>query len=416
MVVDPSLIPKGGTMSKPNISLGEMQSMINAVQDASGHSVYGGSSIPRIVKCPASVKEGLMAGLKPESVYAAKGTMLHGHMERAFKSTDPREYILRQDIDIEDTALLLDAKDYVQEIIELHPEGGYEIKLEHNHSLASYGLPEVYGTCDVVIESVKRIDVIDYKFGYGVPVYAEENYQLISYLGMVVEYDPESRPNKEMHVHICQPPLQIFDDWRVDPQKLYEMILGDITDAINESRQPSPRYGPSVSACRFCNANMRCVERHSWLRKQANLIQQMSQNVSSITNEQWSQFLDGWEALKNAASQVEKFAMSEIMAGHDFPNYKLVAGRSTRKFKDEDAGKQFIVNRLGKKAYAAKEPPIISLSQAEKIDPSLKKDETWNEMVFKPEGAPKLVKTSDKGKAMTFGTAAIMSDIAAGKV
>ena len=387
---------------------------IKAVEEASGHSVFGGSSLPRIVACPASVGESLKAGLKPDSIYAQKGTVLHGWMEKSRRATDPSKYLLSQKIDIEDTVLLMDATDYVDQVINLHPDGSYDLELEATGSLGSYGLPEVYGTKDVRIESEHRVDVIDYKFGYGVSVYAENNYQLGAYLGMAVPYIEVPSNTKELFVHICQPPKNIYDVWQVDYETLYDMILRDITNAISNARSANPRFGPSKKACQFCAANMNCVPRHKYLREQQALVQSMSKNPSMIPNEQWALFLKGWPALKAAASHVEKYAMSEIMSGRDFPGFKLVSGRANRKFKDKEAGEGFIASKLGSKAYKA--APMVTLAQAEKIDPSLKKSNEWKDLIYKPSGAPKLVKEDAKGTAMSFGVRSVMDDIAGGKI
>lgn len=386
---------------------------IQAVQEASGHSIFGSSSLPRIIACPASVGEELKAGLRPTSIYAEKGTELHAWTENALKSDDPHKYIYDQNIDIEDTAYIIDAVEYVQSILVLHPPGAV-MELEAKGSLQSYGLPEVFGTMDVVIKSDMRTDVIDHKFGHGVAVYADRNYQLVSYLGMSVPFIPTPDKDHELYVHINQPPLQIYDAWRVDWDVLYQMILGDITDAIAKARSDDPPFGPSAKGCRFCNANMGCSARHKALMTQAALVQQMAKNPGVVPNEKWAVFLEAAESLKAAIKQVEEHAVTEIQSGNEFPGFKLIGGRSNRKFVDEEAGKKFMEKHLGKKAFKPAE--FISLAQAEKIDKNLKKDEDWNSLIHKPPGKPKLVKESAKGTALVYGTAGIMNQIAKGEL
>jgi len=386
---------------------------IKAVEAASGHSVFGSSSLPRIIDCPASVGEELKAGLKPTSIFAAKGTELHAWTEKALPQADPYAYIHKQDIDIEDMTYILDAIAYVQKIFELHPSDAV-MELELGGSLASYGLPEVYGTMDVVIRSRYRTDVIDHKFGHGVAVYAKENYQLVSYLGMAVPFEAVPPSDHELYVHINQPPLNIYDEWRVDWDVMYQMILGDVTDAIAQARSDNPPFGPTVKACKFCNANMGCAPRHKALQKQAALVQEMARNPSVVPNEKWAAFLEAAESLKSAIPQVEKYAVSEIQSGNPFPGFKLIAGRANRKFVDEEAGQKFMAARLGRKAYKPQE--YITLAQAEKLDKDLKKNDDWNNLIHKPQGKPKLVKESAKGTALVYGTAGIMDQIAKGEL
>ncbi len=386
------------------------EKQIKAVQEASGHSVFGSSSLPRIISCPASVGMELRAGLRPSSPYAQKGTELHEITEKALRSDDPEKYIYSlKALSVEDTAYVLDAVNYVYEILAKHPEGAV-MELEAGGSLGSYGIPDVYGTMDVVIKSALRTDVIDHKFGHGVAVYAEKNYQLTSYLGMAVPFVSTPDSEHELYVHINQPPLNIYDEWRVDWDILYQMILGDITDAIAQAKADDPPFGPSTKACRFCNANMGCKERHSALMGQAKMISQMSNNPGQIPNEKWAEFLEAADALKTAISQVEKHAVTEIQKGNDFPGFKLISGRSNRKFMDEATAHEYMRKRLGKRAFQPEK--FISLAQAEKIDKSLKKDETWTGMIHKPNGKPKLVSAGAKGEALVYGVRSIMDEMA----
>ena len=383
---------------------------IKAVQEASGHSVFGSSSLPRILSCPASVGMELRAGLRPSSPYAQKGTELHEITERALRSDDPQKYVYSlNDLSIEDGAYVLDAVNYVYEILAKHPDDAI-MELEAAGSLVSYGIPDVYGTMDVVIKSALRTDVIDHKFGHGVAVYAEKNYQLTSYLGMAVPFVPTPDSEHELYVHINQPPLNIYDDWRVDWDTLYQMILGDITDAITQAKSDDPPFGPSTKACRFCNANMGCKDRHSALMSQSKMISQMSKNPGNIPNEKWAEFLEAADSLTAAIKHVKDHAETEIQKGNDFPGFKLISGRSNRKFMDPETAQAYMEKRLGRKAFKPQE--FISLAQAEKVDKSLKKDETWTGMIHKPKGKPKLVAASAKGEALVYGVRSIMDDIA----
>ena len=367
-----------------------------------------------------------------------KGTELHLVTEKALRAKNSEKYIYSTDLSIEDTSYVLDAVEYVYSIAAKHPgplvtmapnadgkyskatidllvaEGKTVMLLEAGGNLASYGIPENYGTGDVIIKSLLRTDAIDHKFGHGVAVYAEKNYQLVSYLGMAVPFIATPDSDHELYVHINQPTKNIYDEWRVGWDVLYQMILGDITDAITKAKSDDPPYGPSTKACRFCNANMQCKERHNKLMNQATMISQMATDPCNIPNEKWASFLENAEALRTAISQVEKHAESELQKGNEFPGFKMISGRSNRKFVDEESANVWMEKRLGKKAH--KPVAFISLAQAEKVDKSLKGNETWGGMIYKPDGKAKLVRESAKGTAIEYGVKGIMADIAAGKV
>ena len=412
---------------------------VKAVEAATGHSLFGGSSLPRIVDCPASVSMQLKAGLKPASIYAERGTLLHKKSEIAARQLDPREYIHSQVLTVEDTVYVLDALDYVQSVVEKHSgkgisipvpdangeydmaaimlmvESGYIVMLlEFTGSLESYGIPESYGSADVVIISLSRTDVIDYKFGHGVAVYAKDNHQLVAYLAMVVPYTEHPDKDHKLYVHINQPTLGIYDEWRVEWDTMYKMILGDVADAVALAKGENPPFGPTVKACRFCDAKMICKERHNSLMAQARMIREMAKNPARIPNEKWADFLSAAESLKVAISDVEKHAVTEIMKGNDFPGFKLVAGRANRVFLDEEEAHRIMEKRLGKRAKGP--APYISLAQAEKLDPGLTKDPNWIKLVHKPTGKPKLVRKEDPGKALVYGVKGVMDQMAKGEI
>lgn len=102
------------------------------------------------------------------------------------------------------------------------------------------------------------------------------------------------------------------------------------------------------------------------------------------------------------------------MSGREFPGFKLVSGRSIRRFYDQAEGEKYIISKLGARAYKPKE--VVSLAMAEKLDKTLKKDEKWQELVYKPEGAPKLVQEHEAGKPIAYGVQGMMNDIASGKL
>jgi hypothetical protein len=296
-----------------------------------------------------------------------------------------------------------------------HPKGeDITILLEEHGSLQSYGLPEVYGTMDVQIKSSKRIDVIDWKFGHGVTVSVKDNVQCISYLGMAYPYTEEPDNDMRKFVHIVQPPKNIFEEEEISNDKLYNTILGAITNAINEARSNSPAYNPSIKACKFCGANMRCFARHKWLQEQAKAVQTLANDPAYVSNEKWALYLQAAEAVQDAISKIKSHAMSEIMAGRNFPGYKIVCGRANRKFVDEEKGKAFIIKKLGSKAYKPSE--LVTLVQAEKINRTLKNDPEWGELIYTPIGSPSLVPVSEPGKAMVYGTKSIFDSIASGKI
>jgi hypothetical protein len=381
--------------------------------------MFGASSLPRIIKCPASVQESLKNPVQPSSPAAEQGTILHDIIATALKSNNPADYIHQTSLSLEDTAYLLDCWDFIGTLPASNADDRY---IEVQGSLTEYDLPEVWGTADYVQVSPYgsegvRMDVIDWKFGHGVPVHAKKNYQLVAYLGMATSHlFSQTKQLPEMWVHICQPPLGIFESWKVEPAELEQMILGDITDAIRMAKSSNPPYNPSKYTCIFCGGKHTCPARKKYLKESMQMITKAAQSPSELgkDNAFWAEFLDRAEVVKQAIRKVEEYAIEELKAGRPVGDYKLVEGRATRKFIDPEAGKQFIINRLEDKAWKPRE--VVSLAQAEKIDRTLKSDPDWQNLIYKPSGKLKLAAGTDKRPAVTTTVSDVMYKLASGRM
>jgi hypothetical protein len=123
-------------------------------------------------------------------------------------------------------------------------------------------------------------------------------------------------------------------------------------------------------------------------------------NPAVKTQDEWVRLLQAADDIQQAIKDCRAYATREIMSTRGFPGFKLVAGRSNRVFKDKAVGNDYIKTHLGDKAY--KKPEFISLAQAEKVKPGLKKSDVWKDMITKPTGKPVLVKNSDKRAALQF--------------
>lgn len=374
---------------------------IKMLEQSTGHSVFGPSSLKRIMLCPGSVTASLHAPIPEESEYAAEGTLLHSYCEDAMtkRPDNPILYVNEQDWTSERKVLVIDALNYVLDIMDKHA-GEVTVGLEAKGTLTEWGLPEIYGTMDVVIKSDSRIDVIDYKFGFGIQVFAENNPQCAAYLASQVPFDNGSRPLQKLYTHINQPTLNHYDDWEVPWEDLCSLILVDIHEALKEAKSVNPRYTPSMEACRWCNAKMFCDHRKVSVKEKAQMVAKAARNPANIRKEDWKKFLDAADDLQQAIKDVRLYAHSEIKSGRGFPGYKLVAGRSQRKFLDDAKGKALILENLNEsEAYVKK---LISLAQAEKKVPGLKKNEEWTGNIIKPTGKPVLVPEQDKREALEF--------------
>jgi hypothetical protein len=141
-------------------------------------SIVGGSTAKRVINCPASVKLAAAMPPKPSSRYADKGTLLHNAMA-VILGPDPQipEQLLgmtyeQEEIDIDDIDDKL--KVALAALDELDPLKEGDIAVEQR---VEFGLPGVFGSCDLLMRAEDTAIVLDWKFGDGVPVEAEGNEQ-----------------------------------------------------------------------------------------------------------------------------------------------------------------------------------------------------------------------------------------------
>ena len=375
---------------------------LDAWYKKTGHSLFGPSSLSRAILCNAAAQETLDAPEEEPSEFAAHGTMLHEKCEFCMKKAPKAPLMMAGMLDLEeeDMGFVHDALEYVMDVKERHLEEP-TIRLEAEVSLVSWDLEEVEGTADVIIESSQRIDVLDYKFGRGIQVFAENNPQCFAYLGGAVRYQLNGS-QQDMYVHIVQPPLNHYDCVEVSWDELSTKILEEIRPAVQASRRADAQYGPCMEACRWCNAKMICDARREHIKQVAAKVQRAAASPTMVAKRDWKEILDGSDDLTQAIKDVHKFAQAEIKSGRGFDGYKMVAGRSKRVFVNQAEGEAYILKTLGEeKAYAPAK--MISLAQAEKKATKLKKDPKWKKLITKPTGKPLLVSEKDPRPALEYG-------------
>ena len=356
------------------------------------HSQFSPSSMYRIIACPASVKEASFVPIQPPSSYADKGTLLHDAVTKVFDE-GPSAFKKYQ-LESADRGYVEECIDYFH-ILKATCGNNIDVFQEKKFTLASWGVPEVWGTSDKGIHDHDNahLHVIDWKFGHGVIVHAKDNEQLLTYAAGVVGYPPYV---EQITIHVVQPPLDHFDTFTCDADYLKKFVFDRMVPAIEEAKTSSPRYVPGQKQCRFCPASVRCQERYRSVMKQAAQVFKTYSAIPQVTNEQIGRALEDLKEVETYAKQLKIFAQTELASGRPVLGWKLVSGRSTRKWRDEKEAAEFLEGR----EIDCWETTLISPSQAEKLDRMLKKDEDFAALVDKPPGKPQLADEKDKRPAL----------------
>lgn len=261
--------------------------------------------------------------------------------------------------------------------------------------------PQDKGHVDYLLfqHTLNRIDVVDFKYGAGVKVRADHNKQMSVYARSAIEeYDLDGwvRDDTLIRLHIFQPRcrdlLDDFDDltveedsnnpaapkgiestWEItwDRFKLFtETEIGVPAQLIQDNATHLLKFVASESTCKWCPASAFCDTRVAALSAGSPVIRQMAlpekiepTPPEQITDENLAQILRHAPDVKKWLTQCEEYAFNRAMAGNPLPQTKLIAGRGTRKWTDEEAA-VVVLESANVEPYEKK---LISPSAAEKL-------------------------------------------------
>ena len=265
-------------------------------------------------------------------------------------------------------------------------------------------VPDGYGTGDALVIADGVIHVIDYKYGKGVPVYAEGNPQLRLYaLGAYEAYDALYNI-RDVHTHIVQPRLESQTTEVLTAEELLkwadEYVAPRAQMAMEGDGEPNPGEW-----CRFCRARATCRAR---AEQQLSLARYEFKSPLVLTPEEIGDILGRVDELSKWAKSVKDYALQSAVAnGESFPGWKLVRGRANRKLTDE-AEVAAILTEHGfppEQIYSLK-----GLTDLEEVVGKKQLADLLGDLIVKPEGRPTLAPESDKRQAITHSAADDFAD------
>lgn len=254
-------------------------------------------------------------------------------------------------------------------------------------------VPGGFGTGDVVIIADGVLTVIDLKYGKGVPVSAEWNPQLMLYgLGA---YDSFSLSNEfeKVRMIINQPRLDSISEFEISVEELLkwgeEVVKPKAAMAMKGEGEQHPG-----EHCRFCKVKATCRAR---AEEALELAKEEFTEPMLLSDDEIAEILGKVDRVKSWVDDVKAYAQSEAEAGRKWPGWKLVEGRSNRKYTDQKEVEQRLLAAGFEKVLLFKDPELLGISAMEKVVGGKKKLETiCAGLIVKPAGAPTLVPESDK--------------------
>lgn len=369
---------------------------------ARSHARLNASSSHRWMMCPPSVKLSERFADKP-SLYAEEGTFLHELCElklhRYLGDMTPEalqaQYAAYRDSDFYSDEAESVTDEYVSfcvETIEAVRASCLDplILVEHRLDYSEY-VPEGFGTGDLVIVADGVLEVIDFKGGRGVRVEAERNSQLMLYgLGALLEFE-SLYDIRIVRMTIVQPRLSNLSAYETTADELIrwaetELRLRALLAAKGEGEFCAGEW------CRFCKAKYTCRKRSEYHMR---LAERDFRAPDLLTDEEIADILPVAESLQNWVDDLIAYATQQAVDGKTWPGYKLVAGRSVRKYTSEAE----VIRAATEAGYTdIYKTTLLGVGDLEKRMGRKKFSEVLGQYVIKPVGAPQLVPESDPRK------------------
>lgn len=356
------------------------------------HSPLSPSSAFRWIKCTPSAK--LNAAL-PDSTseYALQGTAAHTLCEYKLRkllgkdAKDPTENLTYFDAEMADCTDSY--QQYVSEQIEKAKQFCKDpIVLVEQKLDFSKWVPQGFGTGDCVIVADNVLTVIDFKYGVGILVEAEQNPQMMCYaLGALALFD-SIYDIENVVMTIFQP--------RRDNISTYELSKKELLQWADEILSPAAQLAAKGEGefkagkhCRFCKVKATCRKRAEYNLELARYDFEMPANLEDTEIEV---ILSKADELAAWCSDIKEYAFQQALSGKQWNGWKLVEGRSVRKYINEDAVAETVKNA----GYDPYEHKVLGITAMTRMLGKAKFENLLSSFIEKPTGKPALVPKSDK--------------------
>ncbi|MFP3153330.1 DUF2800 domain-containing protein [Lachnospiraceae bacterium ZAX-1] len=356
------------------------------------HALLSASSSHRWLNCPPSARLGENYTDK-SSDFAAEGTDAHTLCEfrlseaLGLESDNPIENLTWYNEEMESCA-----SDYVSYITELLVEAKKictdpVVLIEQRLDYSRY-VESGFGTGDCVIIADGTLHVVDYKHGQGVLVEAESNPQMMLYALGALELFDGIYDIDTVHMTIFQP--------RRSNISTYTLQKEELLNWANDVLMPTATLAYSGDGefhcgewCRFCKAKADC-------RKRAKANLQIAKDDFALppllTDDEVEEILGKLDEVISWANDIKTYALQAAISGKEWSGYKLVEGRSNRKYTDETS----VASAVTAAGFEPYEKKLLGITEMQKTLGKAKFEEILGTYIYKPPGKPTLVPANDK--------------------
>jgi hypothetical protein len=261
-------------------------------------------------------------------------------------------------------------------------------------------VPEGFGTGDLVIVSDSILEICDLKYGKGVQVSATDNPQMKLYAIGALNLFGSLYDIKTVRMHIFQPRLENISTYEMNVEDITKWAETELKGKAQLAIKGEGEFVPGEH-CRFCRARHTC-------RARADSFLEMAKYDFKpphlLSDDEIAELLEKAQMLSQRANDVWAYAAeAAINDGKQWKGYKIVEGRTNRKYADEQKVADTLITAGYNDIY---KKSLLGISEMEKKIGKNIFSQLLNGLVVKPAGEPKLVPESDKRSAInTINTA-----------
>ena len=290
--------------------------------------------------------------------------------------------------------------DYVLEQLEVAKQTCKDpmVLIEQKVDFSEY-VPDGYGTADCIIVSDDTLQIIDFKYGIGVLVDAEQNTQLMCYsIGALNIFD-SLYDIKQVTMHIFQPRRENVQNWTIPADELKAWAENELKPKAQMALNGEGEYHPG-EWCQFCKAAVRCRAR---AEEKLRLARQEFKMPPLLTDSEIEEVLTILPDLTKWADGILAYATdAAVNHGKEWNGFKVVEGRSVRKYKDEELVAQAAKDHGYTDIYRQS---LITMTDMQKLMGKKQFEQILGDLIVKPQGKPTLVPVTDKRPAMNVTNA-----------
>lgn len=382
--------------------------MENLTTPEKAHAKLSASGAHRWMNCPGSVR---LEEQFPDvtSDYAEEGTLAHEFVELRLKKelVEPRITARKYNAELKklqakkfySPEMIRHAENYVDKITELFDSVKNAACYSEQKVKLDSWIPGSFGTCDTIIAASSKLIIVDFKYGQGVPVSAENNPQLMLYALGALDYYDLMYGFDIIKMVIIQPRLENgYSEFTMTRNALL-----DFGEKVKEAAKATEKPDAELKCgewCRFCKARNQCRARV----EEAFSVETMPHVGTSpelLSSKEIGEYLAKGKILKAWLDDVAKYAEKELLSGNSIEGWKLVEGRTTRQWtNEEDAFGEIIAEGLAQEVMLYERKPL-TLAQVEKLLTKPVFEKYLLKYVTRSAGKPTMVEESDKRPAIS---------------